>query len=351
MESIKIANRIVSNDEKPYVIAEIGSNHNGDMTLCRRIIDAAVVAGADAVKFQSWTSSSLISKSEYARNTSYSDTKKHFGSLEAMVDKYAFSAAQHQEINDYCHSKKITFLSSAFSPEEVDLLESLAVPVHKVASMDINNYLLLEAIAKTQKPVIVSTGMSSLSEIEKALNVLEKNNAGPIIMLHCVSIYPPEYKTINLRNIETLKMAFGKLVGFSDHTVGVSIPLAAIALGAVLIEKHFTIDKDLAGWDHAISADPKELTAIVKEGEHVFQSLGSHRRIVSQDELEKRHKFRRRIVFRHPMKKGQRITLADVDFKRPGNGIAPNELDYVLGRTLQKDVVADHELEWQDLLA
>ncbi len=341
---------MISSHHHPYVIAEIGSNHNGDMSLCKNIIDAAVEAGADAVKFQSWSSQSLISKAEYARNTTYSDTKKHFGSLKSMVERYALTKDQHYDIFNYCQQKKITFLSSAFSPEEVSLLESLDVSAHKIASMDINNYCLLKVIAKTHKPVILSTGMSSLSEIEKALNILEQNNAGPIIILHCVSIYPPSPDTLNLRNIEMLKMTFGKLVGFSDHTIGTAIPLAAIALGAVVIEKHFTLDKNLDGWDHAISANFDELKTIVTEGQLVFNALGSYRRLISPDESIKQAQFRRRVVIRRPLEKGATITVDDIDFKRPGNGISPNELDYILGRTLKKQVDYDHELEWDDLI-
>ncbi|MCB1828114.1 MAG: N-acetylneuraminate synthase family protein [Coxiellaceae bacterium] len=351
MEIVTIQNKTVGEEQKPYVIAEIGSNHNGDMALCKQIIDAAVTAGADAVKFQSWTPSSLVCKAEYDRNTSYSDTKKHFGSLEAMIKRYAFTEQQHVEIEAYCQEKSVTFLSSAFSPKEVDLLERLNVPAHKLASMDVNNFYLLEAIAETRKPIIVSTGMASLSEIEKTVEFLEKKKSGPIILLHCISIYPPRPETINLRNIEMLKKSFGKLVGFSDHSMGVSIPLAAIALGACMIEKHFTIDQDMEGWDHAISANPEELAVIVREGANVKKALGSYRRMVSEEEYEKRNKFRRSIVLSKSLHEGDRITLEDLDYKRPGNGISPDEVNYVVGRRVNKSVDVDHELAWEDLVS
>ncbi len=350
MEKLNIDGKLIGKGEEPYIIAEIGSNHNGDMDLCKKMIDAAKSSGADAVKFQSWTKDSLISKTEYARNTEYSDKKKHFGTLEEMVEKYQLSERQHFEIADYCKDKQITFLSSCFSNAEVDLLDSLDVPAFKVASMDINNISLLEYIASKHKQIVLSTGMSTLGEIEKALNALKSGGAGPIALLHCVSIYPPACNTINLRNIQTLELAFDVPVGFSDHTLGTSIPLAAISLGSCIIEKHFTLDKKLEGWDHAISADPEELKVIVHEGKNIFWALGSTNRIVSAEEIEKRKKFRRRIVLKRAMKEGEIIHEGDLDFKRPGNGINPDEVNYVVGRSLKYDVSEGHELEWSDLL-
>lgn len=348
MEKLTINNRIIGPNEKPYFIAEIGSNHNGDMELCKRLIDAAVTAGVDAVKFQSWSVSSLISEAEYARNTQYADKKKHFGTLHEMVERYQFTPAQHKEILAYCHAKKITFLSSCFSPQEVDLLISLDVPLLKIASMDINHLPLLEHAGKTGKPVILSTGMATLGEVERAIRILKSNGSGPIALLHCIAIYPPEYNSINLRNIPMLQMAFDLPVGFSDHSQGTCIPLAAIAMGACIIEKHFTLDKDMEGWDHAISADPIEMETIVREGFHVFEALGSATRTVSKAEEEKKKKFRRRIVTKRAMKKGDKIGMGDIDFKRPGNGIHPDEYGYVMERRLIRDVDADEELEWRD---
>lgn len=349
MEKLNINGKLIGKGEEPYIIAEIGSNHNGDMDLCRKMIDYAKSYGADAVKLQSWTKDSFISKAEYERNTEYSDKHKHFGTLKEMVEQYQLNERQHFEIVDYCREKQITFLSSCFSKAEVDLLDSLGVPVFKVASMDINNIPLLEYIASKHKQVILSTGMSSLGEIERAVNALKTGGSGPIALLHCISIYPPEYNSINLYNIKTLETAFDLPIGFSDHTIGTSIPLAAITLGACIIEKHFTLDKKLPGWDHAVSADPIELSYIVQEGKNIFLALGSTNRIVSPEEFEKRKKFRRRIVLNRAMRKGEVIHEKDLDFKRPGTGINPDELSYVIGRSLKHDVEYDHELEWSDL--
>ena len=349
VKNLNFNGRLIGPGEPPYFIAEIGSNHNGDMRLCKKLIDSAKSCGVDAVKFQSWSKSSLISKAEYARNTQYADKKRHFGTLEEMVKRYQLTPKQHREVAKYCRAKAITFLSSCFSPEEVDLLESLDVPAFKIASMDINHLPLLEYVASKGRPVLLSTGMATLGEIERALTVLRYGGSGPVALLHCVSIYPPDYETINLRNIINLQHTFDIPVGFSDHTLGTAIPLAAIACGACIIEKHFTLDKKMDGWDHAISADPPEMEVIVREGRNVFAALGSMLRTVSEAEIEKRKKFRRRLVMKRAMKKGEKLRLEDIDFKRPGTGIHPDELDYVVGRSLARDVAPDDEIEWSDL--
>lgn len=350
MEKLNLSGRLVGPGEPPYIVAEIGSNHNGDVLLAKRLIDAAKSCGADAVKFQSWSKSSLISKAEFARNTEYADKKKHFGTLREMVEKYQFTPEQHREVVAYCQGKEIDFLSSCFAPEEVDLLEALNVPALKVASMDVNHLPLLEYVARKKMPVILSTGMATLGEIERALGVLQRGGAGPVALLHCISIYPPAYESINLRNITTFQQAFAVPVGFSDHTLGTAIPLAAIALGACIIEKHFTLDKDMEGWDHAISADSGELEVIVREGRNIFTALGSTVRTVGDAEMERRKAFRRRIVVKHPMKKGEKLQQKDLDFKRPGTGIHPDELACVIGRSLARDVESDDELRWSDLV-
>ncbi|MCC6490944.1 MAG: N-acetylneuraminate synthase family protein [Candidatus Hydrogenedentes bacterium] len=348
MELLTLQGRPVGPGYPPYIIAEIGSNHNGDMKLCRRLVDAAKAAGADAVKFQSWSKSSLISKAEYARHPEYSDKKRHFGSLEEMVEAYQFTPAQHREIAAHCRDAGIEFLSSVFSPEEVDLLESLDVPAHKIASMDVTHHPLLKYVASTGKPVMLSTGMATLAEVAEAVDILQDSGAGPLALLHCVALYPPEHKDVHLLNILTLRQTFDCVSGFSDHTSGTSIALAAIALGACVIEKHFTMDKEMEGWDHWISADPTELTAIVREGQVIFDALGSTLRTVSEAELRKRLLFRRCIVARRALPKGHVIAETDLDYKRPGTGIGPNEAGYIVGRTLAVDVAEDHEFSWPD---
>ena len=352
MRKVRISgNREVYPYSEPYVIAEIGSNHNGDMNLARQMIDAALDCGADAVKFQSWTPSSLIAKEEYDRNQKYEDSpKKHFGSLKEMVEKYYLREDQHRELKEYCDKKGIIFCSSAFSAEEADLLDSLGVPFFKVASMDVNNTELLSHIACKGKPVLLSTGMSTLAEIETAVSTLRAGGCGDIILLHCISVYPPKYGDIHLRNINMLQQTFDLPVGFSDHTIGTSIPLASVALGACVIEKHFTLDKNLPGWDHEISADPVELKIICQESKNIVHALGSFVRTISPAEEQKKLKFRRSVVVTRSLQAGHVLKNEDLTSKRPGTGISPDLLQYLVGRKLKTDVEEDILLQWEHLV-
>ena len=341
---------MIENFGKPFVIAEIGSNHNGDMDLARLMIDAAVDSGADAVKFQSFTPTSLIAKEEYDRNQTYDDSpKKHFGSLKAMVDKYYLRTEQHFELAEYSRSKGIEFCSTPFSLGEVDLLEELNVPFYKIASMDVNNPPLLEKVGKTGKPVIMSTGMATLGEVEEAVKILEGTGNDQIVLLHCISIYPPDPKDINLRNITTLQEMFDYPIGFSDHSIGTAIPLASVALGACVIEKHFTTDRDMEGWDHDISADPPQMKVIASESKIIAESMGSFRRVLSPAEEEKKLKFRRSLVTLTDLPAGHVLQESDLTSKRPALGIPPNLMHVAIGRKLKQAMPADSVIRWEDL--
>lgn len=350
MRTVRLGNSVVGTGQPPYFIAEIGSNHNGDMGLACRLIDAAAEAGAHAVKFQSWSESSLIAREEYERNPTYADKKRHFGSLREMVRAYQLTPEQHEEALAHCRGRGIEFCSSVFSKGEADLLEALDVPFFKLASMDIVNLPLLAYVAAKGRPMVISTGMATLGEIERAVETIKAEGNDQIVLLHCISIYPPAFDDIHLRNMETLQSAFDVPVGFSDHSLGTAIPLAAIALGACLIEKHFTLDKEMEGWDHWISADPPELRSIVEEGRHVFFALGGSTRIVTEAEHEKRRQFRRSLVARRPLRAGHVLTEDDLDAKRPGTGISPDESRHVVGRVLHVDVDEDDVIHWEDLM-
>lgn len=350
MKKVQITkSKTVYNFSEPYVIAEIGANHNGDMSLAKNMIDIAVECGCDAVKFQSWTPDSIVSKEEYSRNQVYNDSpKKHFGSLREMVEKYYLKTEEHYELESYCREKKIDFCSTPFTNAETDMLDNLNVPFYKVASMDINNYELLKYISDKKKPIILSTGMSTLGEIETAISIINKTGNDDIVLLHCISIYPPLYEDIHLNNITMLQKAFGYPVGFSDHTIGYSIPLASVALGACVIEKHFTTDKDLPGWDHEISANPEEMKIICQEAKNIVKSLGSFKRVVSEAEIAKKEKFRRSALAKNKMVAGHIVSLEDLDFKRPGTGIPPEELKYLIGRKVKNLVPQGELLKWDD---
>lgn len=347
---MKLGNREIKDFGIPYVIAEIGSNHNGDMDLAKKLIDSARSCGCDAVKFQSWTPDSLIAREEYQRNQKYNDSpKKHFGSLRDMVEKYYLRRDQHFELKKYCDKAGITFISTPFSIEEADILEELRVPFYKIASMDINHLPLLEHVAKKNKPVILSTGMATLAEIENAVQTVEAAGNSRIILLHCIAVYPPAYEDIHLNNIVMFRQTFGYPIGFSDHTNGFSISLASVALGSCVIEKHFTLDKDMSGWDHEISADPGEMKIIVEESRNIVKALGGYQRLVGEAEREKKLKFRRSIIAKSDLKKGRILTLKDLTFKRPGTGINPDEVKYVVGRKLKWNISRDEVIRWDDV--
>lgn len=346
---IKIADRAISSRHRPYVIAEIGANHNGDMAVARETIAAAKEAGADAAKFQSWSEDSLISDAEYERNTSYAgDEHRHFGSLREMVRSYQLSREQHVELKEYCDAVDIHFLSSAFSRPEVDLLVDVESVGIKLASMDINYLDLISHAARSGLPLILSTGMAQMSEI---LTAVEAINAGPapqLCVLHCVSQYPAPVESLNLRNITTMQEALGVPIGFSDHTVGTTAAATATTLGAAVIEKHFTLDKTLPGWDHHISADPPEMEDLTQTVADVFASLGSPQRTVSPEEMEKRLSFRRCAVLRSDLPRGTVISREMVTFKRPGTGIPPEAWATIEGRALTVDRLQGDELAVSD---
>ncbi|MBO1224046.1 MAG: N-acetylneuraminate synthase family protein [Candidatus Scalindua sediminis] len=348
---MKLGNRDVKDFGLPYVIAEIGANHNGDMNLAKKLIDAAKTCGCDAAKFQSWTPESLICEEEYNRNQTYNDLpKKHFGSLKEMVEKYYLRTDQHMELKKYCDKVGITFLSTPFSLEEVDLLEELDVPFYKIASMDVNNLQLLEYVAKKKRPIVLSTGMAAMAEIENAVKTIEAQDNDQIILLHCIAVYPPDYEDINLNNITMLREKFGYPVGFSDHSKGTAIPLASVALGSCVIEKHFTLDKDMPGWDHDVSADPEDMKRIVEESQKIVKALGSYERIIGKAEQEKKLKFRRSIVAKTDLKEGHSLTIEDIIFKRPEvGGIRPDEVSQVLSRQLKRNISRDEMIRWEDI--
>ncbi|MBT3305695.1 MAG: N-acetylneuraminate synthase [Alphaproteobacteria bacterium] len=319
------------------------------MNLAKKLIDAAAQAGADCVKFQSWTKDTIFSREIYDNDKFLADGRDEERSetLEDVVEKYSLAPAELAELSAYCAEKGIVFTSSVFSTAEADfLIDDLNAPFVKIASMDVTNLPFLAYLGGKGLPVILSTGLSSMSEISAAVDTLTQAGTSDLILLHCVAQYPPEDADTNLRNIGMLRQAFpDALVGFSDHSIGTSIPLAAIGLGACVIEKHFTIDKTMEGWDHAVSANPEELTAIVHEGRRIATALGTDERQVTEKDLEMRTAFRRSIVAARAIKAGEVITRDDLDFKRPGRGISPGLVDTVVGRTARRDIAFDEVLD------
>lgn len=348
---IKInANRYVGTDEYPYIIAELGSNHNGDMDLAKKLIDSAKKAGADCVKFQSWTKDTIFSKIKYEENYFLSDDYRNRDdyTLEKIVDEFAISEEQLIEMRDYSQEIGIDFTSTPFSKREADfMVEKLNVDFIKIASMDLNNYQFLDYVARKGKPIVLSTGLSSLAEIDNAVSVIEATGNDQLVILHCVAIYPPEDIQVNLNNIDSLAGLYQYPIGFSDHTLGTCIPLAAIAKGACIIEKHYTLDKDMFGWDHKVSADEEDMKVITSAAKRIFTALGSNR-IQQIEDSNRIESFRRSIVAAQPIKEGEIIQKSMIDFKRPGRGLPPGAIDYIVGKVARRDIGYDELINMED---
>ena len=323
---------IIEDYETTYVIAEVNSSHNGSIEVAKQMIDAAKKAGCDCVKFQSWTTDTLYSKTYYDQNP----IAKRF------VDKLSLSADELAEVAQYCKSKKIGFSSTPYSKEEVDFLIEQDVPFVKISSMEINNLEYLEYIGSKGVPIVLSTGMADEKEIERAVKIIHRTGNKNLALLHCVSIYPADVKTINLNNIIGLRKRYPECaIGFSDHTLGDAAAVAATALGASIIEKHITLDSKKIGMDNQMAMEPDELDILVQKCRNVRLALGSELRTVLPEEYEQRKKMRRSIIATRDLKVGHIIERSDLGAKRPGNGIPPDEIQTLIGRIVTVDIEKD----------
>lgn len=331
-----------------FIIAEAGVNHNGSLDLALKLVDAAKESGADAVKFQTFQAELLATRS--AHKAAYqermtSDSESQFD----MLRRLELDAAAHQEIRQHCRKVGIQFMSSPFDEQSADLLESLDVPIFKVPSGEITNLPFLEHLARKGRPLIVSTGMSTLAEVEEAVRVVQAAGATQLTLLHCVTEYPAPYDQINLRAMQTLKTAFGLPVGYSDHTPGIEIAIAATALGAEVIEKHFTLDRSLSGPDHAASLEPAELAGMVRSIRHVEAALGNGIKTPAPCELTNMSVARKSVVAARELCAGHQLASGDLVIKRPGNGISPSLLPALIGRTLRMSLAKDQVISWDDM--
>lgn len=344
---IKINNKIISDKSPVFIVAEIGANHNGELNLAKESIDAACECGVDAVKFQTYTCDELLSNKDDL--ISY---HQHSGeitqSLKKMFDMVMLKREFHAKIFEYAKKKGIICFSTPFSVEATEFLENLDNPIYKIASSDINYTFMLECIAKTKKPVFLSTGKCTLSELDKAINLLEFSGVKQLCLLHCVANYPSKMQDMNLNLIKTLKQLYPQsIVGFSDHSLGITATLGAVCFGAKIIEKHFTLDKTLNGPDHWFSMDPNDMKNIVSEVRNLECAFGDGRKILRGDEIDEKYASTRSLHANKDLKAGEKITRNDITMLRPGYGISPFDLPKILGISLRKDIKKGEVLEWK----
>ena len=323
-----------------FIIAEAGVNHNGSIVLAKQLIEVAANADADAVKFQTFIAEEVVStdapKAEYQKQTTDSSESQ----LD-MIKKLELSKEDHQELMDYANHKNIMFLSTPFDERSVDLLVELGVPLIKISSGEITNHPFLKYIAKKGLPIILSTGMSTLKEVAEAVLVIKEAGCKDLTLLHCTSNYPARVEDCNLLAMKTMEDAFDVPVGYSDHTPGIYVPLAAAAMGACVIEKHFTLDKNLPGPDHRASLEPADLEEMVRGIRLVEKARGSSVKAPVESELEVRDVARRSIVSKVDIPAGAIITEDMLAFKRPGTGVAPKDISTILGKKAREFINKD----------
>lgn len=327
-----------------FLIAEAGVNHNGDIETAKKLIDAAVRAGADAVKFQTFRAENLVCKS--AEKAAYQlETTDTAETQFEMLKKLELNEQEHWELMQYCQKRNIMFLSTPFDIDSLHYLINLGVGIIKIASGEITDYPLLREAGKTGKKVILSTGMSTLNEVREAVDVLKENGSGEITVLHCNTEYPTPVSDVNLLAMVNMREELGLPTGYSDHTQGIEIPIAAAVLGATVIEKHFTLDKTMAGPDHRASLEPDELQVMVRTIRNIEGALGNGIKAPSESEKRNVEAARKSIVVAADIKKGEKFTEKNLTTKRPGTGINPMRWDEVMGKKAERDYKAD-EMLW-----
>ena len=338
---------------RTFIIAEAGVNHNGNMDTAIKLIDMAKKAGADAIKFQTFKSERLVTRSTPKAKYQKANTGSGESQLE-MLKRLELTSDNFKRLFSYCRKKNIIFMSTPFDEKSADMLDRLGMGIFKIPSGEITNKPLVQHIAGKNKPVILSTGMSYLSEVEKAVRWIYEiwNKSGfnqQLTLLHCVSNYPAHAADVNLYAMNTLKAAFGLSVGYSDHTQGIEIPIAAVAMGAKVVEKHFTLDKNMKGPDHKASLEPDELKAMVKAIRNVEKAMGDGIKRPTEKEEETRIIARRSLVAKRDIKKGDVINSGDIIIKRPGNGILPEFKETIRGMKASKNIIADSVIKWGDI--
>ncbi|OQP85836.1 N-acylneuraminate-9-phosphate synthase [Rhizobium rhizosphaerae] len=335
--------RVIGDYRAPYVIAELNTSHFGDMDIARAMIDRAREAGCDCVKFQSWSTESLYSESYYRQNAI----------AKRIVHKFSMDEEALKALSVYCASVGIDFASTPYSRREAAfLVEDCNVPFIKIASMELNNLPYLTYLGERGVPLLLSTGMGTLEEIITAVRTIEATGNRDIVILHCTSVYPAPPETIRLQNILGLRSEFPAYpIGYSDHSIGIEIPAASVALGAGVIEKHFTLDSSRIGMDNQMATEPEEMARMIAACHTVHKALGGTGRILDPAERDQIPKMRRSLIAARPLKAGDLIAVEDLDAKRPGTGLPPGDMAVLIGKRLTRDIEADAAIAASDVEA
>lgn len=324
-----------------FIIAEAGVNHNGDINIAKKMIDVASECKVDAIKFQTFKAEKLVSKKACKTDYQIKNTNSKEETQFEMIKSLELDIDTHRELIEYCNKKNIMFLSSPFDLDSIDLLNDLGINIFKIPSGEITNLPYLEKISKLNKEIILSTGMSNLDEIDEALKILKGNGNNNITILHCNTEYPTPMEDVNLSAMNTIKETFNIDVGYSDHTLGIEVPIAAVAIGAKVIEKHFTLDKSMEGPDHKASLEPNELKEMVKSIRNIEKAIGNGIKAPSPSEKKNISIVRKSIVANKEIKKGDILTEENIAVKRPAGGISPMKWYDILGTVATKDYKED----------
>ena len=350
IKPVKIKNFMIGLGNPCFIIAEAGVNHNGDMKLAHKLIDAAAKAGADAVKFQSFITADIVTPEAQKARYQVETTGQNGGQF-AMLKKLELSKDQQKELKSHCDEAGILYLCTPYEERSADLLEKISVAAYKIASTDTSNIPFLRYLARKDIPVILSTGMSSLGEVEESVNELKLYGLdGKIIILQCTSEYPAPVKDINLRAMKTMELAFGCPVGFSDHTPGIGASPWAVAAGACVIEKHFTLDRNMTGPDHPASIEPNELAELVRTIRNVEAALGDGIKRPMPSELPNKTRMQKSLVAIRSIAAGETILETDLTSKRPGNGLPPKWFDRVVGKKAARQIQKEETLELNSII-
>lgn len=346
MTAIDVAGRKIGHGHPVFVIAEAGVNHNGELQLAEELVDAASEAGADAVKFQTFSADRLVTrtaaKAQYQQQTTGGQESQY-----TMLQRLELTIADHERLFARAQQRGVLFLSTPFDQASADLLFELDVPAVKVGSGDLTNLPLLRYLARHGKPIILSTGMAYLGEVEEAVHCIQEHSDAGLVLLHCVSDYPAHERDVNLRAMNTLARVFGLAAGYSDHTLGIAIPIAAVALGACVIEKHLTLDRSLPGPDHRLSLEPRQFSAMVKAIRDVESCLGDGIKRPTASEQDVARAARKSVVSIVDISQGTAVTADMLAIKRPGTGIPPRDLEKIEGRIARITIPADTVLQWE----